>query len=94
VVLRTLCFLIWSLLTLTPEQRSLRAQIAANARWSREDGTHQGEILRRGFLKKFIDEVDPDRSLPENERIRRAENALKAHMLRLSLAASKKRQVS
>lgn len=45
------------------------------------------EILapaRAAFMRKFEDEVDPDRVLPEEERARRAKFALRAHMIRLN----------
>jgi hypothetical protein len=77
--------------SLSPQQRSLRARTAAHARWAKEDPTLQGAILRRGFLNRFFDEVDPERILPEAERNRRAESALKAHMYRLALASSRAR---
>jgi hypothetical protein len=41
-------------------------------------------------MRKFEDAVDPERKLPEDERNRRAEHALKAHMASLSLKRSKK----
>jgi hypothetical protein len=47
---------------------------------------------RAAWFMKFVDEVDPDRKLPEAERLRRAEHALRAHMLRLSLRSSQARK--
>jgi hypothetical protein len=41
-------------------------------------------------MRKFEDQVDPERALPEDERNRRAEHALKAHMASLALKRSKK----
>ncbi|MDN5918674.1 MAG: hypothetical protein L0I76_26855 [Pseudonocardia sp.] len=79
-------------MSLTPEQRTLRARIAANARWSREDPARQGAILRRGFADKFEREVDPDGTLPPAERARRAKNAQRAHMQRIALASSRARK--
>jgi hypothetical protein len=49
---------------------------------------------RRGFLAKFEHEVDPDGLLAPAERAKRAENARKAHMTRLSLLAAKARRES
>jgi len=71
---------------------SLAAQIAANSRWSREDPTRQGEIMRAGLERRFLDEVDPNRELSEAERIRRAECARKAFYQRLALASAKARR--
>jgi len=42
-------------------------------------------------MNSFRDQVDPDRTLPEDERERRAYAALRAHMAKLALASSKAR---
>ena len=76
---------------LTPEQRSLRARIAANVRWSREDPRPNAVRAQAGLLAKFVDQVDPGRVLPGAERQRRAEAARKAHMQRLAFRSSKAR---
>jgi hypothetical protein len=76
---------------LSPEQRRLRARVAALTRWSREDSVAGTEKARDGFLQAFLNEVDPDRSLPEPERLRRAVAARKAHMASLALKSSKAR---
>jgi hypothetical protein len=75
-----------------PKTKSLPQQIAANVRWSKEDPTRQGEIMRAGLERRFLDEVDPNRLLPEAERIRRAESARKAFYQRLALASAKARR--
>jgi hypothetical protein len=46
---------------------------------------------RATFLERFIDEVDPDRVLPETERLRRAESARKAYFARLAFLSAKAR---
>jgi hypothetical protein len=76
---------------LTPAQRSMRARIAANSRWSREDGRPNALRAQAGLLAKFADQVDPDHVLSEDERMRRAVNARRAHMQRLAYASSKAR---
>lgn len=76
---------------LSPEQRSLRARTAAHTRWSREDPKPAMAKVRRGWFARFEDQVDPDRALPEDERHRRAQSALQAHMARLALASSRAR---
>ena len=77
---------------LTPEQRVLRARMAAHARWAKErDPSAATQPGREAFLKRFIDEVDPERELPEPERIRRAEHARAAYMTRLAFESSRKR---
>jgi hypothetical protein len=75
-----------------PSDRSLAGKIGANSRWSREDPTEQGRILRAGLEAKFIREVDPDNELPEPERIRRAAKARQAFYQRLALASAKARK--
>lgn len=80
--------------TSTHKERSLRASIGANSRWAAEpDRTKATEPARRGLLAKFEKQVDPDGTLPAAERARRAENALRAHMQRMSLAAAKARRI-
>lgn len=77
---------------LTPEQRRLSAQIAANARWSREDGHANAARARAGLRAKFEREVDPDGTLDEAERMRRADCAERAHMQRMALKSARARR--
>jgi hypothetical protein len=76
---------------LSPAQRSLRASIAANVRWSREDPVRNATRGQAGLVDRFRRQVDPDNQLPEAERERRALSAYRAHMQRLALASSKAR---
>lgn len=78
-------------ISLSPEQRSMRARIAAHTRWSKNDPVEGTAKARASFLQRFDDAVDPDRVLPEAERVRRAESARKAYMAKLALASSKAR---
>jgi hypothetical protein len=78
-------------LSLSPEQRRLRAQIAANTRWSREDPRVGTARARAAWYRRFLDQVDPDRTLPPAERDRRVQAALRAEMQRLALRSSKVR---
>jgi hypothetical protein len=78
-------------LSLSPEQRRLRAQAAAYERWSKEDPREGTKPARAAYIRRFVDQVDPDRILPEPERERRAQAALKAHMARMALASSRAR---
>jgi len=77
--------------SLTREQRVLRASVAAYSRWSREDPRPAMKKVREGYLRKFENLVDPDRVLPEVERERRALAALNAEMRRLALISSRRR---
>lgn len=79
--------------TLTPEQRTLRAQIAAYERWANEDGKANAVRAQAGLRARFRREVEqkyPD--LPAAELERRADAAYRAHMARLALASSKARR--
>lgn len=76
---------------LTPEQRTLRASIAAHTRWSREDPAANAARGQAGLLARFEREVDPGGTLPPAERERRVQSAYRAHMGRLALASSKAR---
>jgi hypothetical protein len=78
-------------MSLSPEQRRLRAQIAANSRWSREDPRVGTARARAAWYRKFLDQVDPERILSHAERDRRAQSALRAEMQRLALRSSKAR---
>ncbi len=77
---------------LTPEQRSLRARIAAYSLHAQRDPRQTTEAARKAFHARFENEVDPDGVLSHAERQRRAESARKAHFTRLALASSKARQ--
>jgi hypothetical protein len=75
--------------------KSLPHQIAANTKWAQRDPKAPDEapaLARAGLERKFVDEVDPDRTLPEAERNRRAECARKAYYQRLALASAKARR--
>jgi hypothetical protein len=73
-------------------ERSLHARLAAHAKWAQTDPVEGTAAARAKFLLRFIDEVDPDRILPEPERLRRAEHARKAYMTKLALKSAKARR--
>jgi hypothetical protein len=78
---------------LTPEQRVLRARLAAHKLHSQvADPSAHTSPARQKFLASFELEVDPDGVLPPEDRKRRAQHALKAHMSRLALASSQARK--
>jgi hypothetical protein len=77
---------------LTPEQLTIRARIAANVRWSREDPAATAARGQAGLLARFDREARAaEPGLSEAEYARRAESARRAHMGRLALASSKAR---
>ena len=63
--------------------------LATRARHDPKDYTR---AANEGFLKKFLDEVDPGRVLDEAERNRRALAARTLHMQRLAWASAKARR--
>lgn len=76
---------------MTPEERTLRARLAAHARWKRgENPVAATEQARAGFFARFEDEVDPDRELDPAVRATRAHHALCEHMARLQLQKGKR----
>lgn len=64
--------------------RSLRGRIGAYAMHSRNDSREVTANARAAFLARFETEVDPDRELPEAERLRRAMMARKAYFAALA----------
>jgi hypothetical protein len=78
---------------LTPEQRSLRSRMAAHSSWARTaDRAERTRNGREAFMRRFEDQVDPDRTLSLDDRLRRAEQARKAHFAQLALRSSRARQ--
>jgi hypothetical protein len=79
---------------LDPAARVLRARIGAyamHAKHSLEATTAAG---RAAANRRFYDQVDPDRSLPEAERDRRAQAARRAHMTALAFRSAQARKSS
>jgi hypothetical protein len=74
-------------------ERAQRAKIAAYVRWSREpDPAAALAPARAAFARRFLDEVDLARELPEAERDRRAALARRAYYQRLALASVRARR--
>jgi hypothetical protein len=79
---------------LTKQQRIQRARIAALARWSKESAGNTGQAGQAGLLAKFEREArEHEPGLDDAEYARRADCALRAHMERLSFAASRARSL-
>lgn len=80
---------------MTHEERKLAARIAAHDRWARvPDRAAATAPARAALMAKFERQVDPDGSLPPDERAKRAEHARKAHFARLCLASARSRRKS
>ena len=76
---------------MTPEQRRLRAQLAANTRWSRPMAREdQADAARAAIHQRLAREVDPLRQLPPAERERRIRSAARALSAELNLAKARK----
>jgi hypothetical protein len=76
---------------LSPHEATLRGRIGAYALHARHNPRETTRKARETFLRRFLDEVDPDRTLPEAERLRRAASARKAHFARLALKSARAR---
>ena len=77
---------------LTPSEASLRGRIGAYTLHALHDPKKTTRAGRAAFLRKFEDEVDPERVLPEAERLRRAQYARKAHFAKLALKSARARR--
>ncbi len=80
-------------MSLSPAERSLRARLAVHTSWANTpDRRARTAAATAASMARFEEQVDPDGSLPAEERARRAESARKAHMARLALASAKARR--
>jgi hypothetical protein len=69
-------------------EMALRGRLGAHALHARHDSREITRPAREAFARRFLDEVDPERTLPEAERNRRAAHARKAYYARLALASA------
>lgn len=76
---------------LTPDQRALRARMAAHAMHAKHDSRETTAAGRQAFLDRFEREVDPEGTLDAAERSRRAAHARKAYFAKLALASARAR---
>ncbi len=69
---------------MTPEQRRLRAKIAANARWMRPMArADQADAARSAIFARLEQQVDPAQAMPPDERallVRAAARRLSAEL--------------
>jgi hypothetical protein len=63
--------------------------MGAYALHAKRDPRETTHAARAALWTRYLDEVDPDRSLPEAERVRRADAARRAHMTGLALKRRK-----
>jgi hypothetical protein len=67
-----------------PVEMALRGRIGAYRLHATHDSREITAKARATFLERFEREVDPDGTLPEGERLRRAEHARKAYFSQLA----------
>jgi hypothetical protein len=79
-------------ITLDREAMRERGRIGGHVMHSRHDSHQIAARAREGLTRKFLDQVDPERTLPEAERQRRAAHARRAFMLRIALQGAQARQ--
>ena len=77
---------------LSPGERSLRASLAANARWAKTSRADASGQARKGQQRRFEAGVDPEGVLSPVERAARADNARRAHMRRMALRSAQVRR--
>lgn len=82
-------------MSLTPEQRSLSAKAAADARWSKTakavDRSAAVQPAVEGRIKKLMAEVDPDGVLPIGVRRQRAEQLRRSRLRAAALKSARVR---
>ena len=77
---------------MTPEQRRLRAQIAANARWSRPFAREdQAAAARAAILARYEREADPTGTLPPDKLAPLVKAKAREHSARLNAAKARKK---
>jgi len=76
---------------LDAERAALLGRIGAHRLHATHDSRATTTKARAAFLERFEREVDPDCSLPADERTRRAEHARRAHFARLALQSAEAR---
>ncbi len=79
-------------LVATPSELSLRGRIGAYSLHAQYSPHETTKAARHAFLSKFLDEVDPERVLPEDERLRRAQAARQAYFAKLALKSVQARR--
>lgn len=74
-------------------ERSLQSSIAAHESWANTaDRSARTAPARAALLAKFEAEVDPEGTLPADERRRRADHKKRAYFQRLALKSAKARK--
>ena len=77
---------------MTPAERALRARMAAYSLHAKRNARETTAPARAAFLDRFHRMVDPEGTLPEAERQRRAAAARKAYFTGLALRSAQARR--
>lgn len=81
--------------SVSPSERRLAAQIAAHESWAgTPDRAARTAPARAAMLARFERQVDPEGTLPPEERARRAEHAKSAYFQRLALKSARNRRLA
>lgn len=76
----------------SPARRALTSRISALESWARTaDRPARTAAARAAFLDRFELQVDPDGTLPADERAKRADAARSAYFLRLAIRSAEVR---
>lgn len=68
-------------------------RIGAHVKWATtEDRSAATQAARDAMYRRFEDEVDPERALPEAERAKRVESARRAYYTRIALKSAAARK--
>ncbi len=73
-------------------EATLRGRIGAFSLHAQRDSREITKAARRAFLGKFLQEVDPEHILSDDERLRRAAAARSAHFAKLALKSVQARR--
>jgi hypothetical protein len=80
---------------MTPEQRRLRAKIAANARWAKPMArADQADAARSAIFARLERQVDPHGELPPDRRARLVAAAARQLSAQLNAARLRKRALA
>jgi hypothetical protein len=78
---------------MSPNEKSLRSKIAVHTSWQNtSDRSARTANAREAFLDRFELIVDPEGSLPVEERRTRAQHARKAYFAKLALKSAQARR--
>jgi hypothetical protein len=76
----------------TPDQLRILNSAKGHLTHAKHNSSNLTAKARAAFRQKFVDQVDPDGELAPEERERRANHALKAHMRLLALTSAQARK--